>query len=66
VSVLKNLLNNTTLEYEFSEIKTVKMLRFIVLSEIFGNKFAHYIKSDKGLAKDILISIYAYLIKDCK
>jgi hypothetical protein len=36
VSILKTLMNYTTIEYEFSEIKTIRQLRFTVLSEIFG------------------------------
>ena len=32
VSVLKNLLNYTTMEYEFSEINTIRQLRFTILS----------------------------------
>jgi hypothetical protein len=32
VTILKNLLNYTTIEYEFSEIKTIKQLRYTVLS----------------------------------
>ena len=37
VSILKNLLNSTTIEYEFSEIKTIKQLRRTVLAEIFSS-----------------------------
>lgn len=35
VAILKNLMNYTTIGYEFSEIRTVRQLRFTVLSEIF-------------------------------
>jgi len=31
VSILKTLMNYSTIEYEFSEIKTVRKLRFTVL-----------------------------------
>lgn len=64
VSILKNLLNTTTVEYEFSEIKTIRQLRFTVLSEIFRSP--QEINANIDLAPDILISVYAYLTRDCK
>lgn len=64
VSILKNLLNSTTIEYEFSEIKTIKQLRFTVLSEIFSSP--EEINANIDLAPEILISVYSYLTRDCK
>ena len=64
VSILKNLLSSTTIEYEFSEIKTIKQLRFTVLSQIFTNP--DQISQNIDLAPDILISVYSYLTRDCK
>ena len=39
VTILKNLLNYTTMEYEFSEINTIRQLRFTILSEIFNKPY---------------------------
>lgn len=38
VSILKNLMNYTTIEYEFSQIKTIRQLRLTALTEIFEIK----------------------------
>lgn len=64
ISILKNLLNYTTIEYEFSEIKTIRQLRFKVLSEIFGS--AHDLIANSEYAKDIVASVCEFLATDCK
>lgn len=55
VSILKNMMNYTTLEYVLSEMKTIRQLRFAVLSEIFGISIE--IKNYPEFSKDIVASI---------
>ena len=55
VSILKTLMNNTTIEYEFSEIKAIRLLRFTVLTEIFD--IPEEIENHPESSKDIVAGI---------
>lgn len=58
--MLKTLLNQVELEYEFSEIRAIKQLRKMVLVEVVD--MIDMVKEEESV--DVFISIYAYLV-DC-
>lgn len=60
LTVLKTLLNQVELEYEFSEIRAIKQLRKMVLVEVVD--MIDMVKEEESV--DVFISIYAYLV-DC-
>ena len=64
VSILKTLANCTTIEYEFSEIKTIRKLRFTVLSEIFS--ISQELRKSPELSKDVVAGVCEFLAIDCK
>ena len=60
MTILKNLLNQSELEYEFSEIKAIKQLRKIVLEEVV--ELIECVNEVDSV--DVFITIYVYLV-DC-
>jgi hypothetical protein len=60
LTILKNLLNQSELEYEFSEIKAIKQLRKIVLEEVI--ELIECVNEADSV--DVFITIYVYLV-DC-
>jgi hypothetical protein len=60
LTILKTLLNQVELEYEFSEIRAIKQLRKMVLVEVI--EMVDMVKEEESV--DVFISIYAYLV-DC-
>ena len=60
MTILKTLLNQVELEYEFSEIRAIKQLRKMVLVEVI--EMVDMVKEEESV--DVFISIYAYLV-DC-
>ena len=58
--ILKDIHSHTTMEYEFSEIRTLKQLRKIILSEVF--RMPECIRENEQVGKEIYSSVESYLL----